>query len=196
MKRVLDIALILAALPFVAPFMLVISAAIFLKDMHSPFFIQERIGRNGKRFRMWKFRTMVPEAEALLDEHLNANDEARLEWDSKQKLSNDPRCTPIGKLLRRTSMDELPQLFNVVKGDMSLVGPRPMMPSQQAIYPGHSYYRLRPGVTGSWQVSARNNARFADRAHFDDEYERRLSFMQDAKIIAKTIGVVFRGTGL
>ncbi len=196
MKRCLDVLVVLVALPFLVPFFFVLAIAIFAKDGHSPFFKQDRVGLNGKRFRMWKFRTMVPNAEALLQRHLDANSEARAEWESKQKLSSDPRCTALGKLLRRSSMDELPQLFNVLTGDMSLVGPRPMLPNQQALYPGHGYYRLRPGMTGSWQVSARSDSTFASRAGYDDTYERDVSFATDFSIIAKTVGVVLRGTGV
>ncbi|MDA8586159.1 sugar transferase [Rhodobacteraceae bacterium] len=195
-KRLLDVTLVLIAVPFLAPFFVIIGVVIFSKDRHSPFFLQERIGRNGKRFRMWKFRTMVPNAEAQLQRHLDENPKARAEWDSKQKLASDPRCTKIGKLLRRSSMDELPQLLNVLMGDMSLVGPRPMMPDQQALYPGQGYYRLRPGMTGSWQVSARSASTFAARAGYDDTYEQSLSFSNDVSIVAKTVGVVLRGTGV
>lgn len=195
MKRVIDLTIVLFALPFLLPFLLIAGMLIAL-DGHSPLFLQERVGMHGKRFKMWKFRTMVPDAEARLEQYLNENAEARAEWQDKQKLSNDPRCTAIGRILRRTSMDELPQLINVLLGDMSLVGPRPMMPSQQALYPGHAYYRLRPGVTGSWQVSARNETSFAARATFDDEYEAKISFATDAGIIARTVGVVLRGTGV
>ena len=196
LKRVLDITLILAALPFIAPVLLLLSILIYAKDGHSPFFLQERVGKDGKRFRMWKFRTMVPDAESKLEEFLSENPQARAEWDSKQKLSVDPRCTSIGKVLRKSSMDELPQLWNVVKGDMSLVGPRPMLLSQQALYPGHGYYRLRPGMTGSWQVSERNESTFASRASYDDAYDQTMSFTGDVKIIARTVGVVVRGTGV
>ena len=195
-KRVLDVTVVLLALPFLVPFLLILAVAICAKDGHSPFFTQERIGQNGKRFRIWKFRTMVPDAEAMLQRHLDENPEAQAEWTSMQKLSIDPRCTSVGKLLRRSSMDELPQLFNVLIGDMSLVGPRPMLPEQQSLYPGHGYYRLRPGMTGSWQVSARSGSTFASRAGYDDTYEREVNFMCDAKIIAKTVGVVLRGTGV
>jgi len=195
-KRTLDILIVLLAVPFLVPFLLILAVAIYAKDGHSPFFTQDRIGQNGKRFRIWKFRTMVPNAEALLQRHLDENSEARAEWESKQKLSSDPRCTSVGKLLRRSSMDELPQLFNVLIGDMSLVGPRPMLPCQQALYPGHGYYRLRPGMTGSWQVSARSESTFASRAGYDDTYERDLSLKTDALIIGKTVGVVLRGTGV
>lgn len=194
-KRVLDIVFVLAALPILVPVFLVVGALIAL-DGHNPFFWQERVGQGGKRFKMLKFRTMVPNAEAQLQQYLAQNSEARAEWDEMQKLSKDPRITRFGRLLRRTSVDELPQLINVLLGDMSLVGPRPMMPSQQALYPGHAYYRLRPGLTGSWQVSERNASTFADRAIYDDTYEAELSFKTDVKLILRTVGVVFRCTGI
>ncbi len=194
-KRFFDMLIVIAALPFLLPVFLVVSAVIAL-DGHNPFFWQERVGLGGKRFFMWKFRTMVPDAEEHLTQYLEQNTHARAEWDEKQKLTDDPRITRFGRLLRRTSLDELPQLINVMLGDMSLVGPRPMMPSQQALYSGHAYYRLRPGVTGSWQVSERNASTFADRAKYDDSYESELSFGTDANIILRTIGVVFRCTGI
>lgn len=192
----MDTALILAALPFVAPVLLILSIAIYLDDRKSPFFIQERIGKDGKRFRIWKFRTMVVDAEARLDAYLEENPEAREEWESKQKLAFDPRCTKTGRILRKTSLDELPQLWNVLRGDMALVGPRPMMPCQQALYPGHGYYRLRPGMTGSWQVSERNESTFAERAHYDDAYDQDVSLLGDLRIIGQTVGVVLKGTGV
>ncbi len=194
-KRVLDILFVLAAIPILVPVFLIVGALIAL-DGHNPFFWQERVGLGGKRFYMWKFRTMVPNAEAHLKKHLEQNAKARAEWDEKQKLSDDPRITGFGRLLRRTSLDELPQLINVLTGDMSIVGPRPIMPSQQALYPGHAYYRLRPGMTGSWQVSERNESTFADRGKYDDHYETELSLGTDANIIVRTVGVVFRCTGL
>ncbi|MEM7753251.1 MAG: sugar transferase [Pseudomonadota bacterium] len=195
LKRGLDLLIVLAALPFILPFFLIVMV-LTAADGHSPFFRQERVGLNGQRFFMWKFRTMVPNAEQHLKSHLAANPEARAEWQEMQKLTNDPRITKIGRILRRTSVDELPQLINVLTGDMSLVGPRPMMPCQQALYSGHAYYRLRPGLTGSWQVSQRHTSTFADRAHYDDSYEAELTFANDVKILAKTVGVVFRCTGV
>ena len=193
-KRLIDVTLVLVSIPIVLPFILIVAAMLKASGL-SPFFVQERVGRDGRRFRMLKFRTMVPDAEKVLDAYLSTNEAARIEWVTKQKLSNDPRCTPLGRALRSTSIDELPQIWNVLTGDMSLVGPRPMMPEQQALYPGQSYYRLRPGMTGSWQVSARNTSNFAARANFDDAYEREMSMMTDAGIIARTVGVVFRRTG-
>lgn len=191
----MDVFLVLIALPFLLPFCLVVAGLIAL-DGHSPFFRQERIGMDGRRFFMWKFRTMVPDAEVALSEHLASDPAARTEWDSMQKLENDPRITRFGRVLRRTSIDELPQLINVLTGDMSLVGPRPMMVSQQALYPGHAYYRLRPGMTGSWQVSERHTSTFAERATYDDAYEANLSFVTDLCLLARTVGVVARCTGV
>ncbi len=138
---------------------------------------------------------MVPNAHEHLEAYLNANPAARVEWDATQKLKNDPRITKVGRILRKTSLDELPQLFNVIKGDMSLVGPRPMMCSQRDLYPGSAYFKMRPGITGTWQVSDRNDSEFQSRAGFDNGYERNLSFGTDLSILLKTIGVVVRGTG-
>ena len=193
-KRLVDVSLVLISLPFVAPFLALI-ALIIASDGNSPVFKQERVGRDGRRFTMWKFRTMVPNAEVLLEAHLASSAEARNEWNAKQKLAIDPRCTRLGRALRRTSLDELPQIFNVLAGDMSLIGPRPMLPKQQALYPGRSYYKLRPGMTGLWQVSKRNETAFAERAFYDDTYDANLSAWLDLKILWKTMAVVLRGTG-
>jgi lipopolysaccharide/colanic/teichoic acid biosynthesis glycosyltransferase len=195
-KRLFDVVLVLLSLPFVLPFLALISAAILLSDGKSPIFRQERVGKDGRRFKIWKFRSMVVDAEAQLQRYLDANPEAKREWETKQKLSYDPRCTAVGRLLRRTSIDELPQIFNVLAGDMSLVGPRPMMPCQQALYPGQSYYNMRPGMTGAWQVTTRNTSDFSDRAAYDDQYFGRVSLIEDLRILAQTVGVVLRGTGV
>ena len=125
---------------------------------------------------MWKLRSMVPNAEAVLEAHLASNPDARAEWDLNQKLNDDPRITRFGRALRRSSFDELPQLWNVLQGEMSLVGPRPMMCSQKSLYPGQEYYLMRPGVTGFWQVSARNQTSFRERAEFDRAYYAAISF--------------------
>jgi lipopolysaccharide/colanic/teichoic acid biosynthesis glycosyltransferase len=144
---------------------------------------------------MWKLRSMVADADARLGAYLDANPERRREWDENQKLRDDPRITPVGRIIRKTSIDELPQLWNVLRGDMSLVGPRPMMPDQQAIYPGTAYYALRPGITGFWQTSVRNESSFADRARFDASYLRDLSFATDFGVLLRTVRVVVCGTG-
>ena len=194
LKRVLDVALVLAAAPVVVPVVLIL-ALLIACDGGAPVYAQDRVGRGGRRFRMWKLRTMVVGAEDRLAAHLAADPAARAEWDRTQKLRDDPRVTPAGRFLRRTSLDELPQLWNVLTGDMSLVGPRPMMPCQQALYPGEAYYRLRPGLTGPWQVSDRNATAFADRARFDRDYEAALSLTTDLRLLAATLRVVLRGTG-
>lgn len=194
-KRTFDVTAVLIALPFVLPFLTLIGL-IIATDGSSPVFRQERVGKDGRRFVMWKFRSMVPDAEEQLEQHLSEDETARREWDAKQKLSTDPRVTRIGRILRRTSLDELPQILNVLKGEMSLIGPRPMMPCQQALYPGQAYYQLRPGMTGSWQVSARHNSDFAERAMFDDQYDRELSFATDLRILRDTVRAVCRGTGV
>lgn len=193
-KRALDIAFVLVTSPILLPLTMFLALMIRING-HSPFYVQRRVGREGKVFRMWKFRTMVHDAEVVLARFIEENPEARAEWDAHQKLKNDPRITLVGRFLRKTSLDELPQFWNVLIGDMSLVGPRPMMVDQISLYPGKSYYRMRPGITGLWQISDRNNCEFADRAKFDEDYERVISFGADVGIITRTIGVVLRGTG-
>lgn len=193
-KRVLDIMLVVLSVPIVLPVVL-ITALLVARDGYSPFYSQMRIGKNGRQFRIWKLRTMINNADAHLETYLAENPEARREWDETQKLKNDPRITRIGRILRKTSLDELPQLWNVLMGSMSLVGPRPMMVDQQKYYRGQSYYNLRPGITGFWQVSDRNNCNFVDRVQYDDEYEKAVSLGTDLQTLRRTVGVVFRGTG-
>ncbi|SDW99808.1 Sugar transferase involved in LPS biosynthesis (colanic, teichoic acid) [Ruegeria halocynthiae] len=193
-KRAVDLVFVVLALPIVLPFILGM-AALIACDGTNPFYGQKRVGRNGKLFTMWKLRSMVPNAYTQLDRYLADNPAARKEWDETQKLKNDPRITALGRVLRKTSLDELPQLFNVLTGDMSLVGPRPMMPDQQGLYPGTAYYALRPGITGLWQVSDRNEGSFASRADFDATYSECLSFRTDLSVLFATAGVVLRGTG-
>lgn len=194
LKRWMDIGFVLMALPFVAPVVLVLAAVLKVTGQ-SPFFTQDRVGLGGRTFRLWKLRTMVPDAEARLQDFLQKDDVARREWDAYQKLSHDPRITDFGQFLRKSSLDELPQLWNVLVGDMSLVGPRPMLVEQQELYPGNAYYALRPGLTGTWQISDRNQSTFAQRAEFDADYERNLSFFKDLKILLATVNVVLRATG-
>ncbi|MFP7569624.1 sugar transferase [Marivita sp. S2033] len=194
LKRGLDVALVLtAAVPVVL--VLAFCALLVAVDGGSPFYSQTRIGRFGKTFKLWKLRSMVTNADAALEKHLETNPVARAEWDRTQKLRDDPRITKIGHILRKTSLDELPQLWNVLKGDMSLVGPRPMMVDQQAIYPGSAYYALRPGLTGFWQVSVRHESSFADRANYDADYLSKVTFAQDISVMWKTLSVVSKGTG-
>jgi exopolysaccharide production protein ExoY len=194
LKRWMDVGFVLMALPFVVPVLLILVAVLKVTGQ-GPFFTQDRVGQGGRTFRLWKLRTMVPDADARLQDYLRSDDAARREWESFQKLSRDPRITEFGQFLRKSSLDELPQLWNVLVGDMSLVGPRPMMLDQQDLYPGSAYYALRPGLTGTWQISDRNQSTFAQRAEFDADYERNLSFIRDLKILVATVGVVLRATG-
>lgn len=194
LKRVIDVLVILLSSVVALPTVIVL-ALLVARDGHSPFYRSDRVGRGGRTFRMLKLRTMVPDADTLLEDYLHRNAAARLEWDCTQKLKSDPRITGIGRFLRKTSLDELPQLWNVLVGDMSLVGPRPMMPSQRSLYTGLAYYALRPGITGPWQVSDRNECEFSKRAEFDRDYERNLSFATDVRLLVATIRVVCKGTG-
>lgn len=193
-KRILDVTLVALAALFVVPVMVVLAALVAL-DGHNPFYSQDRVGRGGRTFRLWKLRSMVPNADEKLEDHLAADAAARLEWDTTQKLKHDPRVTPIGRILRKSSIDEVPQLINVLFGDMSLVGPRPIMDAQREMYPGKAYYRLRPGITGSWQVSDRNECSFSARAQYDELYEREVTFSKDVSILVRTVAVVLRCTG-
>lgn len=193
-KRWLDIVLVLAVAPL-ALFLVAVIGFLILLDGGQPFFSQQRVGRGGRCFRMWKLRTMERNADSLLLAHLSQSQAARAEWSSTQKLRSDPRVTGLGRWLRKSSLDELPQLWNVLLGDMSLVGPRPMLPAQRALYPGQAYYALRPGLTGPWQVSSRNGCAFAERAVFDAAYGQALSFRTDMRLMLATVRVVLRGTG-
>ncbi len=184
----------LLSAPITVPIVLSLALAI-RRDGGKSFYRQDRLGKNGKIFTLWKLRTMVPDAESFLREYLEQNPEAAREWNESQKLRRDPRVTRLGEFMRKHSLDELPQLWNVLKGDMSLVGPRPMLPDQEALYPGHAYYLMRPGLTGLWQISARNDGTFASRADYDDRYEEIKSLRVDLAIMLSTVGVVVRGTG-
>ncbi|TNJ40978.1 sugar transferase [Phaeobacter sp. B1627] len=193
-KRILDILLTVAAAPLVVLLLVPMIVCVAL-DGGNPFYSQMRVGRGGRSYRMWKLRTMVVGADEKLSTYLAENPKAKEEWDLTQKLKSDPRITKVGKFLRKTSVDELPQLWNVLLGDMSLIGPRPMMISQKELYPGTDYYELRPGITGSWQVSSRNESSFADRARFDARYNEELSLRSDLNILFKTVKVVCKATG-
>ncbi|HEY9019731.1 MAG TPA: sugar transferase [Paracoccaceae bacterium] len=193
-KRLFDLAFVaVIALPVIV--VLGILALLVATDGHSPFYVQKRLGRHGKVFRMYKLRSMVSNADKVLAAYLDSNPEARVEWDRDQKLKNDPRITRVGHLIRKTSLDELPQFFNVLKGDMSVVGPRPMMCDQKDLYPGTEYYEMRPGITGAWQTSVRNESSFEQRADYDRDYFYKLSLATDIKIVLRTFGVVLRATG-
>ncbi len=193
-KRLLDVVITLLVLPVVLPVVLGLICLVALQG-GNPVYRQTRVGLGGRNFTMWKLRTMVPHADAALAAHLHTNPAARDEWTRTQKLKNDPRITALGAFLRRTSLDELPQLWNVLRGEMSLVGPRPMLPEQQGLYPGTAYYAMLPGITGLWQVSSRNESAFAERAYYDTRYHRNLSFWTDLKTLLATVRVVTQATG-
>ncbi|MCV9967051.1 sugar transferase [Pararhizobium sp. BT-229] len=194
-KRLFDVAVSLLAAPF-ALVVVGVFALLIWRDGGKPFFSQPRVGKGGRIFNLWKLRTMAPDAEKRLQEHLAADPLARVEWETKQKLENDPRITRLGKYLRKYSVDELPQLLNVLVGDMSLVGPRPMLPEQRQYYPGIAYFNMRPGLTGLWQISERNGCTFVERALHDTRYSGMMSFSADLWILLQTPMVVLRGTGL
>ena len=193
-KRCSDVVGAIALGLFFLPLLCILAMLVRL-DGGSAFFFQQRLGRNGEVFRFWKLRTMAPDAEQALARLLRESPEAKEEWDRTQKLRQDPRVTPLGRLLRKYSFDELPQLWNVLRGDMSMIGPRPMFVAQRDLYPGIPYAGLRPGITGLWQVTDRNASTFADRARYDHIYEQRLSLRMDLWIVLRTFRAVFIGTG-
>jgi exopolysaccharide production protein ExoY len=194
-KRPFDIFVTLVIAPLVL-ILVAVLALLILADGGKPFFCQPRVGRGGKIFDLWKLRTMVPDAEAKLQEYLASDPLAELEWETTQKLKDDPRVTRLGKFLRKYSLDELPQLLNVLRGEMSLVGPRPMLPEQRQYYPGTAYFNLRPGLTGLWQIAERNAGTFVDRAIFDTRYSGLISFGTDLWILSRTPIAVLKGTGM
>jgi len=194
-KRFIDLCFILLTAPVVLP-IVGLFALLAKMDGGPAFYAQKRVGRDGRIFECWKIRSMVTDAEKVLEQYLAENPEANAEWLVSQKLRNDPRITQIGKFIRKSSIDELPQLWCVFKGEMSLVGPRPFMPEQKPLYKGNAYYMLRPGLTGFWQVSDRNQSSFASRAVYDNRYAAELGMMTDIKILFRTVGVVVRATGM
>jgi len=198
-KRLLDLSLVVLAAPFVLPLLAVLVVLTMATGLVPPLYAQTRVGRDGRPFRMWKIRTMVRDADGLLERLIATDPEIAREWMTRQKLTRDPRVTPFGRLLRRTSLDELPQLWNVLNGTMSLVGPRPFTPEQRRHYrnarPDVAYYRVRPGLTGLWQVGPRHLSAFEDRASHDDLYWQDLSLALDLSILMRTFGAVLRGSG-
>jgi exopolysaccharide production protein ExoY len=195
-KRILDIVLVLALLPVAIPVVAVCALALLILG-DSPFYCQKRLGMNGHVFRIWKLRTMRQDADQVLADLLATNPQRKLEWERTQKLKDDPRVTWLGSFLRRTSIDELPQLLNVLTGDMSMIGPRPMMLDQADLYGPTlpAYLRLRPGISGKWQVTERNDADFRRRALIDLEYSQELGLRTDLHIAARTVMTILRSTG-
>lgn len=195
-KRALDLVIVIAALPLILP---VIGGLALLTrlDGGPSFFGHTRIGKGGRAFTCWKLRTMVPDAKERLADYLRTNPDAAEEWARDFKLDRDPRVTRIGDFLRRSSLDELPQVWNILRGEMSLVGPRPVTRAEITRYGNlrWAYFALRPGLTGIWQVSGRNDVSYDARVQMDVEYLNVASLRRDLDIIARTAGAVLNRTG-
>jgi Undecaprenyl-phosphate galactose phosphotransferase WbaP len=192
LKRAFDLSAAIAVALAILPLMGVIAALIRLGSPGPVFYGQERIGRLGRRFKAWKFRTMLPAADEVLARHLEENPHLADEWKANHKLKRDPRVTWIGRFLRATSLDELPQIWNVLVGEMSLVGPRPIVAAEIEKYGEfyEHYVQVLPGVTGLWQVSGRNNTTYEERVSLDVYYVRNWSLWLDVYILACTAKVV------
>ncbi len=196
LKTVIDIMGASIALILFSPIFLVVAYKI-RKDGGPAFYKHERIGKNGKPFSCMKFRSMIINSQEVLDELLENDVEARAEWEKDFKLRNDPRITPVGKFIRKTSLDELPQLFNVLKGEMSLIGPRPVIDEERKYYGDHwdEFLSVKPGMTGLWQVSGRNDIGYDERVSLDLDYIRNWSLLTDISIVWKTIFVIINPKG-
>ncbi len=195
-KRLFDIAFSMAAILLLLPLFIGTAVVVGIGG-GKPFFSHERIGKNGKPFKCFKFRTMVPEAEKVLSDLLESDDNARAEWVVNRKLEDDPRITRVGHFLRKSSIDELPQFANVLLGEMSVVGPRPITASEMKQYgdAAKTVTSVLPGVTGLWQVSGRNQLTLKERRDMDLAYVRSATFGLDIKIIFKTVLAVLRLSG-
>lgn len=196
LKRVLDLVLAVLILPAMIPIILGLYI-VTRRDGGPGFFGHTRVGQNGRAFKCWKIRTMVPDAQAVLAQHLADNPAAAAEWARDFKLDKDPRVTRVGRFLRSSSLDELPQLWNVIRGEMSFVGPRPVTTAELPKYSGHeaSYLSVKPGITGLWQVSGRNDIDYDQRVRMDAAYVRSMSLQSDLSILARTVMVVLRRNG-
>ena len=195
--RASDVLIALTVLVFVLPLMIVVAVMVWSQDGGPVFFAHERIGLGGRRFKCLKFRSMLIDADARLAALLASDPDAREEWARDHKLRNDPRITAFGRFLRRSSIDELPQLFNVLRGEMSLVGPRPIVPAEIARYGRRyaHYIRVRPGITGLWQVSGRNHTTYRRRVALDTVYSQSMSIPLYARILVMTVPAVLMSRG-
>jgi exopolysaccharide production protein ExoY len=196
-KRVMDLVLAFPVLVLVSPLLMAIYALLKIFDPGPALFTQQRIGRDGQSFVVYKFRTMRVDAAERLEHLLASDPKAAAEWAKYQKLRNDPRVTLLGRFLRRTSLDELPQLLNIMRGEMSVIGPRPVTPGEMQRYGSDVpyYIAVRPGVLGLWQVRGRNKLTYPQRVAYDVEYVETWSIWQDFKIILLAIPVVLLGRG-
>ena len=196
-KKVLDIGLIIATTPFLLVLIPILSVLIKFDSPGSIFYHHKRIGQNGQIITVIKFRTMVKDADQVLEEYLQQNLALRSEWENSAKLRDDPRITRMGYFLRRTSLDELPQAINVLRGEMSFIGPRPIVQKEVRYYKDsyNLYLQVQPGITGLWQVSGRNDLSYEERVRLDEYYVRNWSIWLDIYILAKTIVTVLGGKG-
>jgi exopolysaccharide production protein ExoY len=196
-KRLLDILIVCSFLPCLLPLLLIVAVIVRISSPGPILYRQRRIGRFGREFELWKFRSMYVHSEEILRNHLQANDEAAREWAQSRKLKMDPRVTRLGNLLRRASLDELPQFLNVLVGDMSLVGPRPIVSAEKAQYRDAYFFyaSARPGLTGLWQVSGRSNLAYHQRVALDETYIRSWNLALDIQILWRTARVVCQSKG-
>ena len=198
LKRIFDICFSVGAMFFFFPLVLGIAIAIKLDSPGPLFYGSQRVGRGGRSFFCWKFRTMYADADTKLKDLLERHPELRQEWETFYKLKNDPRITPVGKFLRRTSLDELPQFWNVLKGDLSVVGPRPVTQEEIVKYFGIKAKKIlsvRPGLTGIWQTSGRSLLTFEERIKLEESYIDQQSLVLDIRIICKTIPMLIFAKG-
>lgn len=196
-KRAIDLIMSITGGVLVSPLLLVIACVIKVTSAGPVFYGQTRVGRDGKIFRVWKFRTMVKDADDVLNQYLAKHPHLHAEWKSNHKLRSDPRITGMGRILRRTSLDELPQLWNVLRGEMSLVGPRPIVDAEIEKYGAcyQLYCRVRPGITGLWQVSGRSDTGYERRVQLDEYYVRNWSVWLDIYLLGRTFSTIFRCAG-
>jgi exopolysaccharide production protein ExoY len=196
-KRIFDLFISLITLFAFLPLFVFVILLLKLTDPGPVIFRHVRVGQGGRRFACLKFRSMVTDSDKVLKTLLESNPAARLEWERTQKLANDPRITTVGKFLRQSSLDELPQLINVIRGEMSLVGPRPVVPSEAARYGDKLglYLQARPGITGIWQVSGRNDCGYDQRIEMDANYVRNWRLSADVAILLRTLGAVIARKG-
>lgn len=194
LKRVMDLVIAVTALVLSAPVMIVIGLLIRITAGGPAIFSHSRVGFGGKPFKCYKFRSMVANSDEVLKTYLDDNSHARKEWEETQKIRNDPRVTFFGRLLRKSSLDELPQLINILRGDMSCVGPRPIVEEELKRYGDHQveYLGTRPGLTGLWQVSGRNSMDYDNRVALDSQYVRNWSIWLDVAILLRTVVAVMR----
>jgi undecaprenyl-phosphate galactose phosphotransferase len=197
LKPLIDLVLVFLSLPIALPLGLILALMIRLTSKGSVLYRHRRIGQFNQPVHVWKFRTMYQDSDHLLEQHLSSNHEARQEWAQTQKLRDDPRVTPMGRFLRKTSMDEVPQLLNVLAGNMSIVGPRPIVDEEVAKYGKYfsTYTHALPGITGLWQVSGRCDVNYPERVLLDVQYVEKWSLWMETKILLKTVLVILHSKG-